>query len=182
MTQSPPPDARFPAPTPPPYAPGPPPGFYGQPIPRRRTNGLAVASLVLGILWIYGVGAILALVFGYVSKRQIDQSNGTQSGRGLAIAGIVLGWIGVAGAVLAIAALSITFSSTKSIVPTQPRDDAAACLAERAAVESATEAFRASTGAYPRSTDDLVGNTFLRSRPEHYSVSGSTITARPPCT
>jgi hypothetical protein len=52
--------------------------------------------MVLGILWIYWVGSILALVFGYVAKGQIDRSAGRQGGRGMAIAGIVLGWIGVA--------------------------------------------------------------------------------------
>lgn len=60
-----------------------------------RTNGFAIASLVLGILWLYWVGSILALIFGYVAKNQISQSGGTQSGGGMATAGIVLGWIGV---------------------------------------------------------------------------------------
>ena len=41
------------------------------------------------------IGTVLALVFGYIAKRQIDESGGTQGGRGMAIAGIVLGWIGV---------------------------------------------------------------------------------------
>lgn len=81
---------------PPPHAPAwyPPPGhvIYA---PGPRTNGFAIASLVLGIVWIYWVGSILALVFGYIAKRQIDRSNGAESGRGLAIAGIVLGWIGI---------------------------------------------------------------------------------------
>jgi hypothetical protein len=56
---------------------------------------LAIASLVLGILWLYWIGSILALVFGYVARRQIDESRGAQTGRGMATAGIVLGWIGV---------------------------------------------------------------------------------------
>lgn len=72
----------------------PPPGYVVY-APGPRTNGLAIASLVLGIVWIYWIGSILALVFGYVAKRQIDRSNGAESGRGLAIAGIVLGWIGI---------------------------------------------------------------------------------------
>ena len=59
------------------------------------TNGLAIASMVLGILWLWWIGSILALVFGYVAKGQIDRSAGRQGGRGMAIAGIVLGWIGV---------------------------------------------------------------------------------------
>ena len=60
-----------------------------------KTNGFAIAALVLGIVWIYGIGSILALVFGYQAKKQIDTSGGRESGRGMAIAGIVLGWIGV---------------------------------------------------------------------------------------
>jgi len=61
----------------------------------RGVNGMAVASLVLGILWLWWIGSILALVFGYMGKAQIDASGGRQEGRGLAVAGIVLGWIGV---------------------------------------------------------------------------------------
>jgi hypothetical protein len=40
------------------------------------TNGLAVASLVLGIVWLYGIGSILALIFGFnrqVSDRSIPR-------------------------------------------------------------------------------------------------------------
>ena len=68
---------------------------YGRP----PTNGMAVASMVLGILGMVGmiwiVSPILALVFGYISKGQIDRSGGVQEGRGYAIAGIVLGWVGI---------------------------------------------------------------------------------------
>lgn len=72
-----------------------PPQYHPYPPQPMRTNGLAIASMVLGILWIYWLGSILALVFGYVAKRQIAESQGTQSGSGMATAGIVLGWIGV---------------------------------------------------------------------------------------
>jgi hypothetical protein len=71
------------------------------------TNGFAIASLVLGIVWIYFLGSILALIFGYVARRQIDESDGLQSGRGMATAGIVLGWIGVGILVAAVAAAVI---------------------------------------------------------------------------
>jgi len=63
---------------------------------------MAIASLVCGILWLYWLGSILALVFGYVAKGQIDRSHGTQTGRGMAIAGIVLGWVGIGFLVLTI--------------------------------------------------------------------------------
>jgi hypothetical protein len=75
-----------------PYSPPPPPPPYGYGY-GQRTNGLAIASMVLGILWLYWVGSILALIFGYVAKRQIRERG--ESGGGMATAGIVLGWIGV---------------------------------------------------------------------------------------
>ncbi|SEL23335.1 protein of unknown function [Blastococcus sp. DSM 46786] len=93
---------------PPPPPPGGHPGPYGQPYPGpygqppyggypyappQRTNGMAIASMVLGILWLYWIGSILALVFGYVAKRQIQERG--EAGGGMATAGIVLGWIGV---------------------------------------------------------------------------------------
>jgi hypothetical protein len=67
-------------------------GYYAQP---QRTNGMAIASMVLGIIWIYWIGSILALVFGYIAKKQISESRGTQGGGGMATAGIVLGWVGI---------------------------------------------------------------------------------------
>ena len=54
---------------------------------------MAIASLVLGILWLYWIGSILALVLGYTAKRQIRERG--EAGSGMATAGIVLGWIGV---------------------------------------------------------------------------------------
>jgi hypothetical protein len=87
--------------------PGPAPVAAAVPIP-KSTNGLAIASMVLGILWIYWLGSILALIFGYVAKGQIDQSAGRQGGRGMAIAGIVLGWVGVGVLALGIIAFIVS--------------------------------------------------------------------------
>lgn len=61
----------------------------------QQTNGKAIASLVLGILWIWCIGSALALTLGYAARREIQQSRGAQGGAGIATAGIVLGWIGV---------------------------------------------------------------------------------------
>jgi hypothetical protein len=60
-----------------------------------RTSGLAVASLVLGILWLCGLGSLLATIFGAVALSQISRSRGQLEGKGLAIAGLVLGIIGM---------------------------------------------------------------------------------------
>lgn len=69
-----------------------------------QTSGLAIASLVLGIVWIYWIGSILALILGYVAKKEIRRDPTRLSGNGIATAGIVLGWIGVATLVIMIIA------------------------------------------------------------------------------
>jgi Domain of unknown function (DUF4190) len=69
-----------------------------------RTPGKATASLVLGIVGLLLcplVCSVLALVFGYQSRNEID-SDPSLGGRGTATAGIVLGWVGIAFAVLII--------------------------------------------------------------------------------
>jgi hypothetical protein len=93
---------------PPGYPPGPPgypPGAYGQyPMPyppsgyqQPSTNGLAIASLVLGLVgWTVCVGSIVAIILGFVARSQIRAAQGRQGGDGLALAGIILGFIGLA--------------------------------------------------------------------------------------
>jgi len=78
-------------------------GPYGAPMPASTgTNGMSIAALVLGILWIYGIGSILSLIFGYISLGQIKRDP-RQKGKGMAIAGVVLGWVGIVGAIIVIA-------------------------------------------------------------------------------
>lgn len=80
----------------------PPPGA-GRP---GGTNALAVVSLILGITWLGWIGSVLAIIFGHVSLAQIKRTG--QSGRGMAVAGLVLGYIGVAiGAVLLVFVIAI---------------------------------------------------------------------------
>jgi general secretion pathway protein G len=52
-----------------------------------------------------------------------------------------------------------------------------ACAAERSAVETAVEAYRASEGGYPVDEAPLVGN-FLRAAPTNYDISGSQVTPK----
>ena len=84
-------------PAPPPPPPSPVGWGSNQPIQRQSTNGFAVAALVLGIAELCtGIfGGILAVIFGNLALARIDESNGAQKGRGMAITGIVLGWIAI---------------------------------------------------------------------------------------
>lgn len=87
----------------------------------QSTNGMAIASMVLGILWVYWVGSILAVIFGHIAKKQIADSGNTQSGAGMATAGLVLGYIGVGTLVLmiliGIAAASSDASYSMGVLP-----------------------------------------------------------------
>jgi hypothetical protein len=67
--------------------------------------------MVLGILWIWWLGSILALVFGYMARKQIRENH--QNGDGMAIAGIVLGWIGL-GTLVIVALVAIAGAGSGS--------------------------------------------------------------------
>ncbi|SNR93561.1 protein of unknown function [Haloechinothrix alba] len=88
----------------------PPQYYYPHPAP-TPTNGMAIASLVLGILWLYWLGSVLAVIFGHVALRQTAERG--DGGRGLAIAGLVLGYVGlgVLVAVLVIVTVAVGFSA-----------------------------------------------------------------------
>jgi hypothetical protein len=98
-----PPDQRPGYGAPPPSAYGTPPGYgqptgygYGYTMPvAKSTNGMATAALILGcaqfFLWI--LSGIPAIICGHIALSQIKRTG--QEGRGMAIAGLVLGYIGL---------------------------------------------------------------------------------------
>lgn len=64
----------------------------------QRTSGYAIASLILGIAGFFVfpiVPSILAIVFGQKARDELRRDP-TIGGEGLATAGIVLGWVGIA--------------------------------------------------------------------------------------
>lgn len=90
---------------PPPVAPPPggyayPPGSYQPGLPSAKYSGLAIASLVLSIIWLGGIGAILAVIFAIIALRQIAASQGRLRGKGLSIAGLIVGIVGLIGAAI----------------------------------------------------------------------------------
>ncbi|MEV1020157.1 DUF1707 and DUF4190 domain-containing protein [Streptomyces sp. NPDC050264] len=60
------------------------------------TNGKAVGALVCGVSTFFSVGAtaIPAVVLGHMARKEIKRSG--EQGDGLAVAGIVLGWLVIA--------------------------------------------------------------------------------------
>lgn len=80
----------------------PPPQMYVAP----PVSGLAIASLISSI--VLCIGSIPGVIMGHAALRQIDRSQGARGGRGLAIAGIIVGWIGTA--ILALVILGLVVS------------------------------------------------------------------------
>jgi hypothetical protein len=92
---------------PPVPAPPPPPHVSGV-----QTSGMAIASLVMGIVgWTFLplIGSILAIVFGYAARNEIRRRPDELTGEGLAVAGLVLGWLMVGVTVLVLCLGAIGF-------------------------------------------------------------------------
>jgi hypothetical protein len=95
----------YPPVPPPPPPPGFPPGqnppySYGAPMP-AKAPGMAVASMVLGILsvtiglclWFLPALPILAVVFGHIALSKIAAQR--LPGRGMALTGLITGYVGL---------------------------------------------------------------------------------------
>ena len=69
-------------------------GYY--PAPQAPTSGVAVASLICGIAEFFtlGIAAVPAVILGHVARANIKRTG--ERGDGLAIAGLVLGYLGIA--------------------------------------------------------------------------------------
>ena len=63
------------------------------------TNGLAITSLVLSIASFVAlplIGSIGGVVCGHIARDQLRRSREPEQGDGLALAGLIIGWIGIA--------------------------------------------------------------------------------------
>jgi len=78
-----------------------------QQVARADTNSMAVAALAFGICEFFTMGltAIPAIAFGHAARRQLRRTG--QRGDGMALAGIVLGWTGIALIAVAVAGLIV---------------------------------------------------------------------------
>ncbi|MBL8261946.1 MAG: DUF4190 domain-containing protein [Xanthomonadaceae bacterium] len=71
----------------------------------RKTSTLAIISLVAGILgWtlLPFLGSIGAIITGHMARGEIRRSNGALEGDGMALIGLVLGWLSVIISILGI--------------------------------------------------------------------------------
>lgn len=82
------------------------------PSSQRTTSALAVVSLVSGIVsWLLLplLGALVAIITGHLARSEIRASQGGLDGDGLAIAGLILGYLQIVLGILAVAAVMLFF-------------------------------------------------------------------------
>jgi hypothetical protein len=99
---------------PPPAPPAPSP----LPAAARPTSALAIVSLVSGILgWtvIPFIGSLAAVVCGHLARAEIRRDPRIE-GDGMAIAGLVLGWVNIALCVLGIIAVVLFFGGLAAVI------------------------------------------------------------------
>ncbi|GAA5047101.1 hypothetical protein HNP84_000436 [Thermocatellispora tengchongensis] len=81
--------------------------YFPNPAGQQATSGAAVASLIFGIIGIFaswclfGIPSILAIVLGHVAAGKTRR--GLRPGHGMAVAGLILGYIVVIPAIILIA-------------------------------------------------------------------------------
>lgn len=108
----------------------PPPGGYPQPgyqgmptwtggaaYPGTQTNGLAVAALICGVAQILlgPLTGIPAIILGHVARSRIRQTG--EQGAGLALAGLILGYIGLALTLIFFIIIAVIATSSVGSVP-----------------------------------------------------------------
>lgn len=109
-------------------------GYIPQPVagsPYARAsapapNGMAIASMVLGIIGVLGAAiltSVPAIICGHIARRQIRNAERREEGEGMALAGLILGYMVTVLSVLAVG-LFIVFMwvavDTASSLPSAP--------------------------------------------------------------
>ena len=83
--------------------------------PARPTSGLAITALICGIAGLVLsffviplVASVVAVITGHMALNQTKRDP-NMGGRGIAVAGLVLGYLGLAGIALLVVALIVSF-------------------------------------------------------------------------
>ena len=151
-----------------PGAPGDGPGAAG------RTSGLAVASLVLGLIGFTVIGAIASVICGIIALGRTGQIGGTgrtgQRGRGMAIAGLALSalWL------VALGAFVVLHGSSSPTQPSPPGGHSAS--------PTPTASPPASPGALSTNVFALRPGQCFQNPPASQTVLGVTYVTVVPCT
>jgi hypothetical protein len=89
------------------------------PGPTKPTSNTAIVALVAGLLsWLFVpfIGAVVAIIAGHMARGEIRRSDGALDGDGLALAGMVLGYVQIGLIVLTIIGFLLFFGGLAAIL------------------------------------------------------------------
>jgi len=131
--------------------------YQSYPVPPvRRNDGLCVAALILGILaWLVPIVGILlaipAIIFASIGIKRVNRNPNYLTGKGMAVAGLVLGITGIGIAILLVSIFVPVFSAAKSSAQEKT------CKSQMRTILSASDIYAAyNDGRYPTSISQLL--------------------------
>lgn len=63
-----------------------------------RISGMCVISLICGLVWFFGLGSLLAVIYGFIGVRECRRKG--MRGEPAAYVGVILGTLGLLGTVI----------------------------------------------------------------------------------
>ncbi|HEY2191686.1 MAG TPA: DUF4190 domain-containing protein [Actinomycetospora sp.] len=84
--------------------------------PRQEWSGMAITSFVLGLIWFWGLGSLIAVILGHTAADECK--SGGRRGDGLRLWGLGLGYAGMA--LTALVVIGLATSAHQSSTYTTP--------------------------------------------------------------
>lgn len=129
-------------------------------------SGLAVTSMILGIVSLAacglgGIGTLAAIVTGHLSLSRIKHSGGMVGGQGMALAGVITGYVSILSALAGFAVFSLGYKGYR-----EGSQMATTIITQKAAALEAHDACqmyaRKNRGKYPATLEELVQQGMLK--------------------
>lgn len=64
----------------------------------RRISGMCVISLICGVVWFFGLGSLLAVIYGFIGVRECRRKD--MRGEAVGYLGVIVGTLGLIGTVI----------------------------------------------------------------------------------
>lgn len=122
---------------------------YTTPTQTPKTSGLAIFSLICGCFFFIFPSAVLAVVLGHVSRKEIAKSANRIRGGGMALAGLILGYIGVA--LVPVILITIAISLIPHLTPQSVESNQISAIASLRKISTAAMVYSSKHGSYPPS-------------------------------
>ena len=125
------------------------------PVGTPQASGAAVASLVMGILSLFtaGLTALPAIICGHMARGKISDSNGRVGGGGLAIGGLITGYLGLVSLIAVGSFVTYTMQTKNQADETLAKQ----CAANGEAIARACQAYaKDHHGDFPHDLPDLI--------------------------